>query len=92
MAKVRLARGPARVDTASQPDEAGMPGDDFPPLPAPAEGSPTLALDVEVLQELVASSEYAAQVGDRRRRQLITVIGVVVVLGIAMLSALLASC
>ena len=27
----------------------GMPGDDFPPLPAPAEGSPSLALDVEVL-------------------------------------------
>jgi len=25
-----------------------MPGDDFPPLPAAAEGAPTLALDVDV--------------------------------------------
>ena len=32
----------------------GMPGDDFPPLPQPAEGSPTLALDVDVLSELIA--------------------------------------
>src|SRR3984957_10450584 len=37
----------------------GMPGDDFPPLPAPAEGAPTLALEVEVLQELIAKTYFS---------------------------------
>jgi len=37
----------------------GMPGDDFPPLPQPAEGSPTLALDVDVLSELIAKTHFS---------------------------------
>jgi DNA polymerase-3 subunit beta len=37
----------------------GMIGDDFPPLPSPAEGSPSLALDVEVLQELIAKTHFS---------------------------------
>src|SRR5262249_41743978 len=37
----------------------GMPGDDFPPLPQPAEGSPTLALDVDVLGELIAKTHFS---------------------------------
>ncbi len=37
----------------------GMPGDDFPPLPSPAEGSPSLALDVGVLQELIAKTHFS---------------------------------
>jgi len=37
----------------------GMPGDDFPPLPTPAEGSPSLALDVGVLQELIAKTHFS---------------------------------
>jgi DNA polymerase-3 subunit beta len=37
----------------------GMPGDDFPPLPAPAEGAPTLALEVAVLQELIAKTHFS---------------------------------
>src|SRR5580704_4425521 len=32
----------------------GMPGDDFPPIPLPAEGAPTLALDVAVLAKLIS--------------------------------------
>ncbi len=37
----------------------GMPGDDFPPLPSPAEGSPSLALDVGVMQELIAKTHFS---------------------------------
>jgi DNA polymerase-3 subunit beta len=37
----------------------GMPGDDFPPLPSPADGSPSLALDVGVLQELIAKTHFS---------------------------------
>jgi DNA polymerase-3 subunit beta len=37
----------------------GMPGDDFPPLPSPSEGSPSLALDVGVLQELIAKTHFS---------------------------------
>jgi DNA polymerase III subunit beta len=44
----------------------GMPGDDFPPLPAPAEGSPSLALDVEVLQELVAKTHFSISTDETR--------------------------
>jgi DNA polymerase-3 subunit beta len=44
----------------------GMPGDDFPPLPAAAEGSPSLALDVEVLQELVAKTHYSISTDESR--------------------------
>src|SRR5208282_4793877 len=38
------AQGSARKYTLR-----GMPGDDFPPLPAPTEGAPTLALELDVL-------------------------------------------
>jgi DNA polymerase-3 subunit beta len=44
----------------------GMPGDDFPPLPAAAEGSPSLALDVEVLQELVAKTHFSISTDETR--------------------------
>jgi DNA polymerase-3 subunit beta len=37
----------------------GMPGDDFPPLPTPADGAPTLALEVEVLQQLIGKSHFS---------------------------------
>jgi len=44
----------------------GMPGDDFPPLPAPAEGSPTLALEVEVLQELISKTYFSVSTDETR--------------------------
>ncbi len=44
----------------------GMPGDDFPPLPAAAEGSPSLALDVDVLQELVAKTHFSISSDETR--------------------------
>src|SRR5271165_3579977 len=44
----------------------GMPGDDFPPLPAPAEGAPTLALEVEVLQELIAKTYFSISTDETR--------------------------
>jgi DNA polymerase-3 subunit beta len=44
----------------------GMPGDDFPPLPAPAEGSPSLAIDVDVLQELVAKTHFSISSDETR--------------------------
>jgi DNA polymerase-3 subunit beta len=44
----------------------GMPGDDFPPLPSPAEGSPSLALDVDVLQELVAKTYFSISTDETR--------------------------
>src|SRR5579859_3899697 len=44
----------------------GMPGDDFPPLPAAAEGSPSLALDVDVLQELVAKTHFSISTDETR--------------------------
>ncbi|MGH7434550.1 MAG: DNA polymerase III subunit beta [Polyangiaceae bacterium] len=44
----------------------GMPGDDFPPLPSPAEGSPSLALDVDVLQELVAKTHFSISSDETR--------------------------
>ena len=44
----------------------GMPGDDFPPLPTPAEGSPSLALDVDVLQELVAKTHFSISTDETR--------------------------
>src|ERR1019366_10554761 len=44
----------------------GMPGDDFPPLPTPSEGSPSLALDVEVLQELVAKTHFSISADETR--------------------------
>lgn len=44
----------------------GMPGDDFPPLPQPADGSPTLALDVEVLSELIAKTHFSISTDETR--------------------------
>jgi DNA polymerase-3 subunit beta len=44
----------------------GMPGDDFPPLPTPSEGSPSLAIDVEVLQELVAKTHFSISADETR--------------------------
>ena len=44
----------------------GMPGDDFPPLPAPAEGAPTLALEVEVLQQLIAKTHFSISTDETR--------------------------
>jgi DNA polymerase-3 subunit beta len=44
----------------------GMPGDDFPPLPAPADGSPSLAIDVDVLQELVAKTHFSISSDETR--------------------------
>lgn len=44
----------------------GMPGDDFPPLPQPAEGSPTLALGVDVLAELIAKTHYSISTDETR--------------------------
>jgi len=44
----------------------GMPGDDFPPLPAPSEGSPSLAMDVAVLQELIARTHFSISTDETR--------------------------
>ena len=44
----------------------GMPGDDFPPLPQPAEGSPTLALDVELLSELIQKTNFSISTDETR--------------------------
>src|SRR5580698_6608778 len=44
----------------------GMPGDDFPPLPAPSEGSPSLALDATVLQELVDKTHFSISADETR--------------------------
>lgn len=44
----------------------GMPGDDFPPLPAPSEGAPTLALDVSVLQQLIGCTHYSISADETR--------------------------
>ncbi len=44
----------------------GMPGDDFPPLPGPVEGAPTLALDVAVLQELIAKTHFSISTDETR--------------------------
>src|SRR6478609_2613846 len=44
----------------------GMPGDDFPPLPQPAEGSPTLALDVDVLSELIGKTHFSISTDETR--------------------------
>jgi DNA polymerase-3 subunit beta len=44
----------------------GMPGDDFPALPAPAEGAPTLALEVEVLQQLIAKTHFSISTDETR--------------------------
>ncbi len=44
----------------------GMPGEDFPPLPSAAEGSPSLAMDVGVLQELIAKTHFSISTDETR--------------------------
>lgn len=44
----------------------GMPGEDFPPLPAPSEGSPSLALEVSVLQELISKTYFSISSDETR--------------------------
>ncbi|MFO0678247.1 MAG: DNA polymerase III subunit beta [Polyangiaceae bacterium] len=44
----------------------GMPGDDFPPLPTPADGAPTLALEVNVLQTLIAKTHFSLSTDETR--------------------------
>jgi DNA polymerase-3 subunit beta len=44
----------------------GMPGDDFPPLPAPSEGSPSLAIEATVLQELVDKTHFSISADETR--------------------------
>jgi DNA polymerase-3 subunit beta len=44
----------------------GMPGDDFPPIPLPAEGAPTLALSVSVLSKLIAKTHYSISTDETR--------------------------
>jgi DNA polymerase-3 subunit beta len=43
-----------------------MPGEDFPPLPSPAEGSPTLALEVEVLKALIDKTHFSISTDETR--------------------------
>jgi DNA polymerase-3 subunit beta len=47
----------------------GMAGDDFPPLPTPAEGAPSLSLEVGVLQGLIAKTYFSIS-GDETRAHL----------------------
>jgi len=44
----------------------GMPGEDFPPLPVPAEGAPTLAIEVDVLRELIAKTYFSISSDETR--------------------------
>ena len=44
----------------------GMPGEEFPPLPAPAEGAPSLALEVDVLLELIAKTYFSISTDETR--------------------------
>jgi DNA polymerase-3 subunit beta len=44
----------------------GMPGDDFPPLPVPADGAPTLALDLEVIQQLISNTHFSISTDETR--------------------------
>ncbi|HRG97019.1 MAG TPA: DNA polymerase III subunit beta [Polyangiaceae bacterium] len=44
----------------------GMPGGDFPPLPQPAEGAPSLAIEVDVLAELIAKTHFSISTDETR--------------------------
>ncbi len=44
----------------------GMPGDDFPPLPAPTEGAATLSLGVDVLSELMQKTFFSVSTDETR--------------------------
>lgn len=44
----------------------GVPGSEFPPLPKPAEGSPTLSLDVDILLDLIAKTHFSVSMDETR--------------------------
>ena len=44
----------------------GMPGEDFPPLPQPADSAPTLALEVGVLQEIISKTHFSVSTDETR--------------------------
>jgi DNA polymerase-3 subunit beta len=44
----------------------GMPGEDFPPLPQPVEGAPTLVLEVDILSELIAKTHFSISTDETR--------------------------
>jgi DNA polymerase-3 subunit beta len=44
----------------------GLPGEDFPPLPVPAPGAPSLALEVNTLQQLMGTTYYAVSTDETR--------------------------
>ena len=44
----------------------GLPGEDFPPLPTPVAGAPSLALEVEYVQQLIAKTHYAISTDETR--------------------------
>lgn len=52
--------------TARRYSLRGMSGDDFPPLPAPIEGSPSLALEVNVLLELIGKTHFSVSTDETR--------------------------
>jgi DNA polymerase-3 subunit beta len=58
---VLKAQGTARRYTLR-----GMPGDDFPPIPLPADGAPSLALDVSVLSKLISKTHYSISTDETR--------------------------
>lgn len=60
-ATVLKASGSARRYTLR-----GMPGDDFPPLPTPTDGAPTLAVEVAVLSELIAKTHFSISTDETR--------------------------
>lgn len=44
----------------------GVQGEDFPQLPTPIEGTPTVALDVDILQELIAKTHFSISPDESR--------------------------
>lgn len=44
----------------------GLPGTDFPPMPRPAEGAPTLSLDAKVLGDLIAKTAFSVSTDETR--------------------------
>lgn len=44
----------------------GMPGEEFPPLPQPAEGAASLSLDVHVLSTLIAKTHFSISTDESR--------------------------
>lgn len=54
------------VGTARRYTLRGMPGDDFPPLPAPGEGAPVLELEVGVLSRLISRTHFSISTDETR--------------------------